>query len=468
MNELTKIKDVSARYEVTARTLHYYEKMGLITSSRDIDSNHRLYDQVALSRLKQILILRKMNISIRDIKEIFDAQNSDTVLSVLDRKVDDIDSEVALLHELKEIVLEFIKQIKQADFHNEDHVKLLYDKAMEIETSLSKESDSIGHLFDTSDKLDDSLESITVKIEDKPTQTAPEKEKRFEIRKHSAYRFIGCSVYCRFNWGHPHHPIIDIISSAWKAKEWVYSTLDAMTEYQTDMPYGSGLYIMDRYEDTPGREMQGYIIGKFMKADTPVPDGMDWIEVPAGHFALGWNCEENYVYEATREAGYTPMTWFIHGEIYPKKIETEYPNHTDYGGYLVECYKQGAGPLFVDTGIENRVNTQILIVLDADKYEKSYFDKVSDPETTMNFTFTLEITPVGSGETQKVTLPVASNYQEWRLLRFEPCVAEGENRFIPEKNVKYDIVLEIRENSTGEAKHVSFEQPFWLNADAIV
>ena len=30
MNELTKIKDVSSRYGITARTLRYYEDMGLI------------------------------------------------------------------------------------------------------------------------------------------------------------------------------------------------------------------------------------------------------------------------------------------------------------------------------------------------------------------------------------------------------------------------------------------------------
>ncbi|MCL2545825.1 MAG: MerR family transcriptional regulator, partial [Oscillospiraceae bacterium] len=112
MDKLTKIKDVSTLYEVTTGTLRYYEKMGLIKSSRCESSGYRLYDETALVRLKQILILRKMNISISDIGEIFSAKNSEAVLSVLDRKVDDIDSEVALLHELKEIVLEFIRQMR--------------------------------------------------------------------------------------------------------------------------------------------------------------------------------------------------------------------------------------------------------------------------------------------------------------------------------------------------------------------
>ena len=57
MNSLTKIKDVSNKYDVTARTLRYYEDMGLITSSRSEDYAYRLYDERAIERLEQILIL---------------------------------------------------------------------------------------------------------------------------------------------------------------------------------------------------------------------------------------------------------------------------------------------------------------------------------------------------------------------------------------------------------------------------
>ena len=337
MTNLTKIKDVSAQYDITARTLHYYEKMGLISSIRDDSSGHRLYDEAALTRLKQVLILRKMNISIRDIVQIFNANDSDAVLSVLERKADDIDNEVAILHELKEIVLEFIDQIKQADFGNENHVKLLYDKAKEIETTLTS-SNKIGELLDTSDIVDDNLASIEVKIEDK--QKYPGVITNFEVKKHDAMRFIGCSVYCRFNWGHAQHPITDILGSVWSAKEWVFSTLDAMTEHQTDMPYAAALYIMDRYEDTPGREAQGYIIGKFMKADTPVPSGMDWIEIPAGTTAMGWGgYVENETYDATRDAGYDPATWFWHGEIFEDFNSFKgQPGPNSVAGYMVHCY----------------------------------------------------------------------------------------------------------------------------------
>lgn len=137
MNELIKIRDVSSKYDISARTLRYYEDMGLITSTRSIDYAYRLYDEIAVKRLEQILILRKLNISIKDIQRIFNTSGSEAVLEVLGKKVDDIDGEVALLHELKEIVLEFIHQIEHVDFGNDSDVKKLYEKAKEIEGQLA-------------------------------------------------------------------------------------------------------------------------------------------------------------------------------------------------------------------------------------------------------------------------------------------------------------------------------------------
>jgi len=136
MDELIKIKDMTNRYDVTARTLRYYEDMGLIASARSDEYAYRLYDEAAVKRLEQILILRKLNISIKDIRRVFAYPGSEAVLEVLGKKISDIDDEVALLHELKEIILAFIRQIKSVDFQNDGDVKLLYEKARDIEAQL--------------------------------------------------------------------------------------------------------------------------------------------------------------------------------------------------------------------------------------------------------------------------------------------------------------------------------------------
>ncbi len=158
MNKLIKIRDVSAKYDISARTLRYYEDMGLISSTRSNDYAYRMYNDTAVKRLEQILILRKLNISIKDIQRIFDTSGSEVVLEVLGKKVDDIDGEVAVLHELKEVVLEFIRQIENADFGKASDVKLLYEKAREIEKQLiyvdyNGNPSNVNHLLDVTEKI---------------------------------------------------------------------------------------------------------------------------------------------------------------------------------------------------------------------------------------------------------------------------------------------------------------------------
>ena len=166
MNELIKIKDLSASFGVSARTLRYYEAMGLITSIRSDEYAYRLYDEAAVTRLQQILILRKLNISIHSIKKIFNTPGSEVVLEVLGKKTEDIDVEVALLQELKEIVLDFIHQIKQVDFQNDSDVKLLYDKAQDIETQLAADYEgnpaNVNRLFEITGKLDKKIPDVMI------------------------------------------------------------------------------------------------------------------------------------------------------------------------------------------------------------------------------------------------------------------------------------------------------------------
>jgi len=138
MPALIKIRDVSTRYDVSARTLRYYEDAGLLASTRSADYAYRLYDEKALQRLEQILILRKLNISIRDIQRIFGAEGSAAVLEVLRKKVEEIDGEAALLSQLREIVMDFIDQIRRADFTSSEDVKRLYERTQRVEERLSR------------------------------------------------------------------------------------------------------------------------------------------------------------------------------------------------------------------------------------------------------------------------------------------------------------------------------------------
>ena len=201
MNELIKIKELSTKYGITTKTLRYYEEMGLIQSRRTNDYAYRMYDGEAIKRLEQILILRKLSISIKDIKRIFDTSGSEVVLDVLNKKADDIDEEIALLHELKEIVLKFIRQIRQADFSKDSDIKMLYENANEIEKQIiSAENDhsdenivNLDRLVEVSDKLN---ELADMKIGNQLEQIAKSYDRHFiEYEKKDALSYDNLPDY---------------------------------------------------------------------------------------------------------------------------------------------------------------------------------------------------------------------------------------------------------------------------------
>lgn len=66
--KLTDISEVCAKFNVTSRTLRFYEEKGLIESTRGTDSTRRQYTVVQIERIREILTLRTIGISIREIK----------------------------------------------------------------------------------------------------------------------------------------------------------------------------------------------------------------------------------------------------------------------------------------------------------------------------------------------------------------------------------------------------------------
>ena len=170
MDSLSKITEISEKYDVTARTLRYYESIGLIKSTREEGYSYRMFTENEVKKIEQILVLRKLNISIKDIQRIFDSVGAEIVLEVLEKKVEMIEEEVSLLKELKEIVLDFISEIENLSFSKGDDVKFLYNKAKDIESQIMQsdykgKTNNINRLISVTDKLDKKVpDMLVVKI----------------------------------------------------------------------------------------------------------------------------------------------------------------------------------------------------------------------------------------------------------------------------------------------------------------
>lgn len=71
------VNEVSKLTGVSIRTLQYYDKIGLLKPSGYTESGYRLYDDIALERLQQILLFKELEFPLKEIKEIIDAPDFD-------------------------------------------------------------------------------------------------------------------------------------------------------------------------------------------------------------------------------------------------------------------------------------------------------------------------------------------------------------------------------------------------------
>jgi DNA-binding transcriptional MerR regulator len=64
---------------VTIRTLHHYDKIGLLSPSGRSAAGYRIYEETDLERLQQILFYRELEFALEEIATIVDDKRTDAV-----------------------------------------------------------------------------------------------------------------------------------------------------------------------------------------------------------------------------------------------------------------------------------------------------------------------------------------------------------------------------------------------------
>lgn len=71
------VKKVSELTGVSIRTLRYYDEIGLLPPASHTEGGYRLYDDMALERLQQILLFRELEFPLKDIVRIVSSPDFD-------------------------------------------------------------------------------------------------------------------------------------------------------------------------------------------------------------------------------------------------------------------------------------------------------------------------------------------------------------------------------------------------------
>lgn len=156
---LQTISQVSKLYNISTRTLRYYEEIGLIKSIKTEDYAYRTYDEKSLMQLKKIIILRKMRISLKDISEILRDDDVSIAIEVFEKNLSSITDEAAALSTVANAIQTLIDRLKRNDCLNKKLDLLTDENMLEIVNSIMipknnlKESISMSELNNAQETL---------------------------------------------------------------------------------------------------------------------------------------------------------------------------------------------------------------------------------------------------------------------------------------------------------------------------
>ncbi|MFZ7946992.1 MerR family DNA-binding protein [Neobacillus sp. 19] len=111
---LFSISELASMFDVSSRTIRYYEEVGMLTSeSRDRLTKQRSYTNRERVRLKLILRGKKLGFSLQAIKEMIElyeanpegVEEKKRIIQHADRKIQDINEQILQLQMLRDEII---------------------------------------------------------------------------------------------------------------------------------------------------------------------------------------------------------------------------------------------------------------------------------------------------------------------------------------------------------------------------
>lgn len=114
MNEKT-VGMLSKFTGVSVHTIKYYEKLGLISSSRREQSNYRSYDIKSCTDIYECMKYRNMGFSLKDIQLLLKEGDNALLSSLLEKRSQELATEVTELLNTRELIENYRKELAELD-----------------------------------------------------------------------------------------------------------------------------------------------------------------------------------------------------------------------------------------------------------------------------------------------------------------------------------------------------------------
>ncbi len=130
MATLMKISDISKKYNITKRTLRFYEEIGLLESIKDEVSHARYYDEEGINRLEQILLLRNIKLTMNEISMVLLSENNDKLSDILCSRLLEMENKIYELKYSKSIIKSVLKMSEDIGISNVNIYQFLREQIL--------------------------------------------------------------------------------------------------------------------------------------------------------------------------------------------------------------------------------------------------------------------------------------------------------------------------------------------------
>lgn len=111
------ITEVSRGLNVSTRMLRYYEQQGLIRSERRTGYAYRMYDEENVSRLRLLLMLRRLRVPLKAIAAILSDCDAHQAVEILRQRIGEVEAEMRSLEAIRQVLTMFVERIGAANAH---------------------------------------------------------------------------------------------------------------------------------------------------------------------------------------------------------------------------------------------------------------------------------------------------------------------------------------------------------------
>ena len=113
MGQLQTVSAVSKNLGISNRMLRYYEQIGLIQSQRMEGYAYRVYDEQAIRRLRQIIVMRKLRVPVKQICDILSNNAASDVIEVFERNIGELDEEITAMATIRSILQNLVRELRE-------------------------------------------------------------------------------------------------------------------------------------------------------------------------------------------------------------------------------------------------------------------------------------------------------------------------------------------------------------------